>query len=79
MELSQISEVIELTSPDEVNQYLGLGWKLLHTYTEAYDTEPPRVYAQTLIYSLGWPGSNPQHPETRSKWNLKSDLDDLGE
>ena len=79
MELADIHKVVEITSADEVNRYLDLGWKLLHTYTTAYDSEPPGVYYQTLIYSLGWPGPDPQYPEKISRWNLKSSLDCLDE
>lgn len=79
MGLRDVTEVVELSNPKEVNEYLKVGWKLLHTYTQGYDSDPPRVYHQTLIYSLGWTQKEPTeavHPKPTSKWTLSNDLDD---
>lgn len=52
--LPDVSEVVELTSWEKVNEYMKLGWKFLTEYTTCYDTEPPMVYHQTAHYCLCW-------------------------
>lgn len=51
---SSIVKVCEVSSAVEANKYLELGWVLLGTYTECYDTSGPLVNHQDMIYSLGW-------------------------
>lgn len=70
MELSEITKVADLSSADELNRYLAIGWKLINTYTSAYDTQYPGCNHQTIHYVIGWSGSDPEYPESR--WNIKS-------
>ena len=61
MERGNIRQVKDLVLVDEVNELLEGGWVLLNTYTTAYDTEPPRVYYQTMHYVVGLP-AQPDNP-----------------
>lgn len=63
MELADIKKVEDLKSTSDVNEYISLGWRLLLTYTTAYDVYPPMAYHQTAHYVVGWPGDNPVYPE----------------
>ena len=74
MDFGQITEIIELRSTGDVNRYLAAGWRLINTFINAYDNQPPGVYYQTLVYSLGWIGDNPIHPENPKKWDIKPDV-----
>jgi len=57
-------EVIELSSSEETNAYLGNGWKLINTYVTCDDTIAERVGNQSLYYVLAWDsavGDTPVH------------------
>lgn len=69
MELSDVSKVIDLTSQNEVNEHLNLGWKILSIYATAYDNFPGSN--QTQHYVLGWIGADPKspaHEEINQPW-----------
>lgn len=61
MELSEVTKVIDLTSDKDVNEYLGLGWKIISVYATAYADYPGS--SQTQHYVIGWAGANPKYPE----------------
>lgn len=63
MELSDVTQVIDLTNDRIVNEYLDIGWKLQSMYTVAYHTEGPLVMHLTPHYILAWYGPDPKHPE----------------
>jgi hypothetical protein len=50
--LSNISKVVETHSPDEVNELLGKGWRLINVYTGSFSYD---VSDQLNIYVLGRP------------------------
>jgi hypothetical protein len=52
-ELSDITEVLETSSTNEVNNFLSSGWKLINTYTTAaFSTETSN---EIVVYVLGKP------------------------
>lgn len=65
LDLSEITRVEDLTSSEDVNAYLAIGWKILNTYTRTYDTEGPAVKHQTLHIVMAWCGADPQYPEKK--------------
>ena len=71
MELSDVTQVIDLTSDRIANEYFALGWKLLNQYTVAYHTEGPLVMHLTPHYILAWYGPDPKHPEHRGPQALQ--------
>lgn len=68
MELSDVSKVIDLTSNDEVNEYLSLGWKIISVYATAYAPYPGS--SQTQHYVMGWIGADPVYPAETEETNL---------
>lgn len=52
--LEDITEIIKLDSPQIVNTYLKMGWKLLHIGQES--SESNNAFT---VYTLGWYGENP--------------------
>lgn len=63
MELSDVTQVVDLTNAEAANRYFAAGWKYLSQYTTAYDTQPPGCHHMTQHYVLAWYGANPKHPE----------------
>jgi hypothetical protein len=68
--LEDTRAVMDLTDPDEVNQYLNLGWKLIDKRVAACDS--PERRNEVLHYVLAWqsdevparPGSTPPMART---------------
>ena len=60
-DLQDIAEVVGVTSTDEVNRYLALGWRLLGLASNQYSE-----HGYTLTYHLGWRRDlgEPQRTET---------------
>lgn len=63
LELTEVTKVEDLTTKEEANEYLRLGWKLINTYTRCYDTDGPAVKHQTPHFVMAWFGADPQYPE----------------
>lgn len=62
MELSDVTKVNELTSFNDVNDYLALGWKFIGYYTTCYDVSGPAANHQTPHYVMVWTGEKPVYP-----------------
>ena len=72
--LTHVTKVRQTTSTDEVNIYLGIGWKLLHigSYTNS------RGEAEDTVFTLGWYGDpkddssafTPGDPDSEFGWQL---------
>jgi hypothetical protein len=77
--LEDTRSVVILTEPDEVNEYLGLGWKLIDKHVTASDS--PERRHEVFHFVLAWqsdeapllPGSAPTVKRT---FNTTPDLDD---
>ena len=69
MDLYAVSKMEEMTDIKKVNQYLELGWKLLHIYSTAYDTRFPGANFQTAHYVIGWLDGEPQYPPKEKEWD----------
>ena len=70
MELTDVTRVETLTSSAEVNKYLDLGWKLINTYTTAYDTIGPGCNHLTIHFVIAWVGPDPQFPSDERTWHF---------
>lgn len=70
MDLSKITKIETLQSPDAVNEYLALGWVLTAIYTTAYDTSYPGCNHQTPHYVLGWLDGEPRYPEPETDFGF---------
>ncbi len=55
--LEDTRAVVDLTEPDEVNQYLGLGWKLIDKRLSACESAERRD--EVLHYVLAWQSDEP--------------------
>lgn len=62
LELNEITRVEDLTSSEDVNAYLELGWKILNTYTTAYDTIGAGASNLTMHFVMAWTGADPKYP-----------------
>jgi hypothetical protein len=61
-DLSRYSKVIEFRSKANADNYIGVGWELLETYTEPSPDEKGQT---RTIYRVGWPrgaGDEPVEP-----------------
>lgn len=82
MDCLDIVKVEDMTNYKDVNSYLDLGWVLINTYTECYDTTGPGLNHQFLHYVLGWRRGNPfeesvpKYPDERPKYGHMLGSDD---
>lgn len=62
MELENVTEVAEVFGTEKLNQYLGMGWRLLAVATMTTSHEE---FSQPMIkYSIGYTGTLPApHPK----------------
>lgn len=60
MELSDVTQVIDLNKTRDVNKYLVLGWKLIQTYVVTGGCAPG--IDQDVHYVMAWQGPDPKHP-----------------
>lgn len=69
MDLENITEVAEVYGADKLNQYIGMGWRLLAVASMNTSHEE---FSQPIIkYSVGYTGSLPApHPKTGGRAEL---------
>lgn len=77
--LEDTKEIILLTEPDEVNEYLSVGWKLIDKHVTASDCGDQRH--ETLHFVLAWQSEEPPArpgygPEVTRSFEITVELDD---
>jgi hypothetical protein len=55
--LEDTRQVVELSHPDEVNQYLALGWKLIDKHVTSSEAAQHRH--ETMRFTLAWQSEDP--------------------
>ncbi|NBK19164.1 hypothetical protein D7Y41_23790 [Anaerotruncus sp. 1XD22-93] len=63
MNLSKISEIVDVTSCRDVNRYLDSGWVIVNIHNAAFATGDPKTFGQTAHFTLGWKGKDPKYPD----------------
>lgn len=75
MDLSKISEVVDVISHRDVNLFLDAGWVILNIHNTAYSTGDPKTTGQTEHFTLGWEGKEPKYPDLSIDYETHDFLD----
>ena len=77
--LEDTRQVLLLSDPDEVNDYLSVGWKLIHKHVTVSDSGDRRD--ESLYFALAWQSEEPPArpgfaPELTGSSEMPMDFDD---